>query len=489
MSFNKKIKDDNFINLDYSRIKDEVKENLNMETKPIKFSFHKYVKIGIIYLLVLMCTVTSIIAINGLFVTISSNPPKEEKYLRVSAEPKTEYTYNEYQDEGYKIFLDKLDIFAFKLNEYIYKTYGASDNYTISPVSLYMALAMLVEAGDEIMKNELLQALGMTYEEVRTYTSMLYTQLNDIYQIDSDMPLITNKVTVMEETMSNSIWIDDNILLKEEGLLNLSKYYNCSSYSVPFQNNNKKANLAIKDYMSESTKGLIDEDLELSSDTIFALMNTYYLKDVWNISGDELSFAKEEYYFNDLIKTKLLEGHYISGRVYETEMYKHFYIQAQGGTKIKFIIPNDGYTIDDINKLEVLKEVNAITDYNAIDEENELIYYTRCLFPEFESDFNENIITVLQQDFNINRLFSFNRSLTQLTDEEVKCEAVHHLTKLKVNKIGIEGAAVTVVGIIPGGTGFPYTPVYENFIVNKNFVVIVTDRQDIPLFTGVINNI
>ena len=77
----------------------------------------------------------------------------------------------------------------------------------------------------------------------------------------------------------------------------------------------------------------------------------------------------------------------------------------------------------------------------------------------------------------------------KITDEEIKCDAVYHSTKLKVDKKGIEGASVVV---IPGaGAAGPdeYTEVYLDYIVDKNFIVIVTDGNDVPLFSGVIYNI
>ena len=37
---------------------------------------------------------------------------------------------------------------------------------------------------------------------------------------------------------------------------------------------------------------------------MFTLINTYYLKDVWNNDGDDLFFTKETYRFNDIIETK-----------------------------------------------------------------------------------------------------------------------------------------------------------------------------------------
>ena len=64
--------------------------------------------------------------------------------------------------------------------------------------------------------------------------------------------------------MANSIWIDNNIDLKQEGLLQLANNYNCTSNSAPFKDDNRKANQAIREYVKNNTKGLIDQNFQVA---------------------------------------------------------------------------------------------------------------------------------------------------------------------------------------------------------------------------------
>ena len=76
-----------------------------------------------------------------------------------------------------------------------------------------------------------------------------------------------------------------------------------------------------------------------------------------------------------------------------------------------------------------------------------------------------------------------------MTDDYAYCNEVRHIADLTVNKKGIEGAAVTY---IPGaGAAGPdeYTEVYEDFTVDKSFGFIITDYQNIALFSGVVNKV
>lgn len=479
MKIQKKIKEDNFITLDYERIKEEVNINIpTLENTEVKLK-PRFLKFGISVLMVLIISVVSIIVISG---RNSSN-----KYIVYGAENKNNFTYTDYSSEGFNNFLEKLNMFSANLSEGIYEQYNENENYIISPISIYMALAMCVEASNQNTREQLLNALDMTYEEVNQYASYLHALLNDEGKEEN---IFGNDKTLFKEILANSIWLDDTIELNDEGLLNLSKKYKCSSYSAPFTTNTKKANKAIRDYVEQQTNGLINKDFKINGETLFTLINTYYLKDTWNFKGDELTFSPEKILFNNLVETSMLMGYYFDGKPYETEIYTHFFTKTNKGIKIKFIIPNEGYTIDDIYTKEVLSEVNSIKDYKEIDHENKQINYTRCIFPEFKAEFDEEISELLKKHFGIEDMFDDEQAdFSNIAHEPIYCKEVKHVTKLEVNRKGIEGASVTVIP----GAGAAGPPEYEivrrDFIVNKNFIVLVTNEKDICLFSGIIYNI
>ncbi len=437
-----------------------------------------------------------------LFVGTSCASELDLNYLKLEAKEKVSLSYEDKNEEGYVTFLKKLDTFYASLSEELYNEYGKKySNICVSPVSIYMALALTIECSAENTRNELLNAIGVTYEEVKTYTKRLYAQMNQEFtQINE----FGQKEVKALELLTNSIWFEESIALKEVGLTNLANYYNCSSYAAPFSKNNHKANQALRDYVKRNTKGLIDRDFQLSKDALIALVNTLYLKDIWNSLGDELTFTKEKYSFknyNDQIQNlELLQGYYNTGKVIETETFNHFYTMTNHGFKLKFIVPKDDYTVDDIYTKEVLEEVNRINDYQAVNDINKTISYTRCLFPEFKANFNEDITKIIKNKFNVNDLFNYKTcNFSNIVDETeyldkypgIYCSTIIHQTELSVNKKGIEGAAVTIVAM-DGATDNPiedYQKVYYDFVINRDFVFMLTDSSDVVLFTGVVKNI
>lgn len=247
-------------------------------------------------------------------------------------------------------------------------------------------------------------------------------------------------------------------------------------------------------FVKDRTRGLIDKEYSLNDETAFAIINTLYLKDLWNLTGSDLPFTDEEYAFNNadgsVTQTKLLTGYYNGGKVYETDEYSAFYTKTLGRYKLKFILPNDGYTVDDIFTAQNIATVNELADYG--DEENGVYYATRCFFPEFKCGYDGDLADILKEKFGIEKLFKnpANESdacdFSTLTNSPAYCTAVYHTTELAVDKKGIEGAAGT---IMPGGDGAPQATEKYDFVIDRAFGFIITDSRDITLFSGVVNKI
>ena len=81
---------------------------------------------------------------------------------------------------------------------------------------------------------------------------------------------------------------------------------------------------------------------------------------------------------------------------------------------------------------------------------------------------------------------------SNLTDHEVFCRSINHITKLEVARKGIEGAAVTIVEMANKASGEHYEDeyenVYEDFIVDRNFAYVLS-KDNVPVFTGVVKAI
>lgn len=380
------------------------------------------------------------------------------------------------------IFLDKLDSFSHKLSVEIYNDYEG--NYLISPVSIYMGLAMVIECTSGDTREEILDVVGVTYDEVKNFTKYIYGLTNRQFR-DAD-----DRISAFEE-LANSIWIEEKIDLKEACLEALSEYYHTDSLHVPFNASPKHASKLLNKYIKDKTHDLIDLSIEISPETLFMLINTYYIKEIWLGSGEELFFTDSEYDFlnNDLTitKTKLLKGTYSTGQIYERENFYHFTQKSYHGYRMKFIVPKDGFGVDDIFNYKTLKEVNNIKDYKGIDDVNMIEHFTRVLFPEFSVSLKKEISSDLK-NLGIKRIYG-NADFTNITDIPAYVGATIHATKLNVDARGFEGAAVTVFEVPESDAPSDYEKVLHELVVDKEFVFILTNSKNIVLFTGVIKNL
>ena len=437
-----------------------------------------------------MKKIISLILILSMCFAFSSCAVNPEKYSLALAAKAMEVKHSDAQQEGYEAFIDKLDAFAAKLTYEVYADSNKQSNICISPVSVYMALALATECANGETRDEILNAVGVTYDEVKNFTKVLYAFSNREYYYTN---MMNNKKILAFEELANSIWVDKNTTLKEDGINNLANNFNCDLFSVNFKTS--EGEKAINAYIKEKTHGIIDSDIDLSPETLITLINTFYLKEVWNEDGDELKFTDKAHDFKNadgsVTNTKLLQGYYFTGNIYEGEGYTSFYTTTEHGFDIKFIVPTDGHTLDEVFTSENIYNINNLGDYGYIDEENKLLHHTRVFFPEYKASFDGDLAEILKNDFGINKLFDFEQcDFSNVTDEQPACDGVIHKCSIDVNDKGIEGAAVTVMPM--AGAAGPlegYEEVYHDYIVDRAFGFVITDSYGAVLFSGVVNSV
>ena len=369
------------------------------------------------------------------------------------------------------------------------KSYAENGNCAVSPVSVYSALALAAECAAGQTREEILSALGTTYGELSANYSKLYRLLNVEYASES---LFGEKTTGMLR-LGNSVWVDTNAsaFINKSCIDTLSQNYLAYSYSADFLNDNVEANKAVRSFVKKQTEGLIDCDFELPKETVFTLVNSLYLKDIWNMYGDDLSFTAEKIKFtgSDGAEKNLnmLQSYYALGRAYRGENFTSFTASTLHNYKIKFILPDEGVSAREVMTCETVATVNSLSDYNGVDHENKIRYYTRCLFPEFSASYDDKLNGLLKENFSLNALFSDDCDFSNLYQCEVYCGEVRHITSLTVNKKGIEGAAVTIIPAAGAPGPDEYEEVYLDFTINRAFGFILTDFYDVPVFSGIIN--
>ena len=409
------------------------------------------------------------------------------KQLRSPEELSHEYPYDEVYQEGYKEFKSKLQSFSSSLSEsFVDSQYDSNDNIVFSPLSIELCLGLAVRSSDGNTRKELLNAFGVDYETFNTYYKLFFNENTKTFHHGN------HKEYQGELSLTNSIWIDDEINLLDSGLDALRDDYYCYSYEVDFNKKNEQTNKAIKEFINDKTHGLINPDLQLSPETLFILMNTLYMKDIWNEDADELTETNSYKFKNangEYSDKKLLMGYYKRGKTLVKEDYSSFYTTTYHGIKFNFIKPNDGKTIKEVFNKTNIDYVLDGKNYTYLDDEKMEEYYTNCIFPEYTAESNLDFKDILRYKHGINDLFTPSCNFSNLTNLDVMCNSVTHVAKLVVNKKGTEGAAVTVIDMMATAAPYEeYKKVYETFVVDQEFGYVVSYNNNV-LFSGVVTNI
>ena len=389
------------------------------------------------------------------------------------------------------LYSDKFNAFAAKVakfaNDAAVKIGVNKDkNTAVSPISIFMALAMSAECANGDTRQELLDAMGVTYDELRANIQALCYTFNQVFGMDDG----TNKNLIK---CVNSLWVNKDFsnTMKDDGIKALNSYYYSDLMKMDFETTD--VNEIIKSYLSNETNGLLQPKFDYDAGTLILLMNVIYLREIWNEDGNDLPLTDDKYdflcYDQSKVNTQLLQGYYNYGRAVETEKFRKFMTKTNSGLQLTFFVPKDGYTLDDIYTSDVL---NDPTPYVGKDEAAKKWYYTRCFFPEFEAEYNEDVKEAIK-GMGVDKFFTDGAcDLTNLTDYPVVCTKINHVSKLEVARKGIEGAAVTIVEFPNGASGGPYEDewetVYEDFIVDRNFAYVLS-MKDVPVFTGVVKAI
>ena len=375
-------------------------------------------------------------------------------------------------------YFDHLEAFSATMVDNLKKDYyEPGDDFLISPLSIFFAFSLQYECLNDTEKTLVRDFFNMSDSEIKA-TKFLFEYL----VLDRDESIFS---------IFNSLWTnsDSNLNYNKEVLDLLGEYYHANVIEAPFTKKNKEANKALKAYVKEKTNKLIDLNLDVPQDVAFLLVNVLYIKDNWGIDDlqtIEKTFNKSD---NTQVKTKFNIGNYNIGRVLKGKNYKSARSISNAGFNLSFILPDEGYDIKDVFNKETIMYVSGYDYYsNYIDEENNIKYSSRVIFPSFDVSSSLNIVESIKNNYSIDSLFQAYKSKL-VTNQNVYISDIIHQTRLKADKTGFEGAAVTIIMDKATSALDPYDYVFEELVIDRPFGIILSTSDGIIIFAGIVNNV
>lgn len=364
-------------------------------------------------------------------------------------------------------YADSLDAFwARSLPQFLS---GQTENAAYSPVNVYMALAMLAETADGNSRQQILSLLGLsTIEELRIQVSHVW---NAHYCNDGASTIV----------LGNSIWIDSAFSYKQATVDTLAETYFSSVFHGGL--GTEEMNTQLRQWIDSQTGNLLQEHtngLKLDPRTVMALASTVYFSGKW-----ESGFPKkntEEGIFQGLendVKTQFMRQTFSVTSYYWGKDFGALRLSLSGQNDMWLILPDEGKTVDD-----VLASGEYLQMCTGSWKDQDL-YTVNLSLPKFDISGEMDLVDGLKS-MGMTDVFDPEVSdFSALTDESIFVNKVDHACRVAVDEEGCVAAAYTVMALY--GTGMPSVKDEIDFILDRPFLFVITSRDQLPLFAGVVN--
>ncbi len=355
-----------------------------------------------------------------------------------------------------------------------------TENVIISPLSLSMALSILMNGAEGETLQQLKDGLGFgewSNEEINRYNQLLlYT-----------LPKLDNYTKVM---LANSLWVANGFPIKEDFVNTNKLYFQSKVRNVDFSD--PATAVLINAWAAEHTNDLIKEivDAGLIYDCVALIANALYFKGIW----------AEEFKAEDTKPdAKFLASDKSTQKV--EMMYKHAEMKYALYNKAQLAeldYKGDAYCMDlllppaDMDIMTFLKSMQAEDIMNFEQNYWPEKTYGNTTYRNLENvdlympKFRLHYERMLNNDLmalGMTNMFSPSADFSRLSNIATHVSFVKQNTFLSVDETGTEAAAVTVIGV-------KETAAMPTMMeLNRPFVLFIREKKyGTILFAAVIGN-
>lgn len=391
--------------------------------------------------------------------------------------PKYEWVY---RGDEMKTVTDNLDDF-FAQSMALTLSGAGAENQTYSPANLYMALSVVAELTEGDTRQQILDAADCaTIEQLRWQTNTLW---NACYLDEKDQTLL-----------ANSVWLGEDLNYVQKTMDTLAKNYYTSVYRGDF--GSEKTNKAITAWLDDQTGGLLKnhtKNIELSPETVLAVYSTVFFRAMWTENSEFNPSRNTPGTFHapggdrdvTFMNKKEHQTYYYWG-----EDYGAVSLGLKDGSDMWFILPDESKTVDDVlGAGEYADMLLGVPGWEM--PENGKYMKVNLSVPKFDieasGDLKEDV-----QAMGITHIFDpgksdFSASVTVDPGSFppfVYLGAVNQATRVAIDEEGV--TAASYIELPAPGAAAPPEEIID-FVLDRPFIFVITNRYGIPLFAGVVN--
>ena len=243
-----------------------------------------------------------------------------------------------YETEGIEMTVNGYADFANLLSASIL---SGSKNQNLSPISVYLALAMVAEGANGDTQAELLKLLGC--KDLKELNGVCGGMLETL-SIDEERSTLD---------MHNSLWMAESIggqavAFRPEYLDTLAETYRSEANVVEF--GTQSAAKQIADWINEHTRGKINVSpnaLNFDPSTLAVLINTIYLKHGWSETFDPQSTEPDTFHgYDGDITADFMRRFDKNASVRFGDGWMAYRVWLNRVGYVTFVLPDEGVTLD-----------------------------------------------------------------------------------------------------------------------------------------------
>ncbi|MGV3559269.1 serpin family protein [Larkinella arboricola] len=366
-----------------------------------------------------------------------------------------------------RLFAQKTNDFSFDFLKRVNEQEKKDENIFVSPLSLHMALGMLLNG-----------AAGQTADEMKKAMHLDGVSLADANQtyefLMQGLPTADPKVTTK---LANSIWYRNGFSVEPSYFDATKKTFNAQISGEDFSNAAPVIN-KINQWASDNTNGRIKNVIqEIRNDHVLFLLNALYFKGDWKYPFDPQKTVDAPF--------KLASGSSKQVRLMTmTGGIRHAFRPTYGAFQLPYgngtysmtvLLPNENSSAD-----ALINNLNA-TEWAELQQSMKETKVAIGL-PKFTLEYEAHLNDALSQ-MGMPTAFTDGANFTGIsTKQGLKVSYVKQNTFVAVDEKGTEAAAVTSIGV-------EVTSMPPSLICDRPFVVLITEKETgSVLFMGKIMN-
>lgn len=345
---------------------------------------------------------------------------------------------------------------------------GEEGNVCYSPLSLSMALSMLTAGTGGDSQAQLLSALGMEGQDIQWLAQQNGTLLRYLWREDENGGL----------KLANSLWVDQDALLKEEYADLAAEEFYAASREVDFSSGDVAAQMS--QWISDQTNGLLKPDLSTDPDQLLAIINTLYFKDSWREPFAAQVTTTETFTTGDgrQVQADFLNGVFTGHSYAKGEGYIKTALPFAGGSQMILILPDEGVSPSDL-----LENPDVAAQLFSAEMDQPADVTLAC--PKFSFDTTLDLVEAMKA-MGVTDIFGDQADLSGMLEQSAYVSSIQQGTHVAVDENGAEAAAYTSIGINAMSAPLPLEQV--TIRLDRPFIFAINSDNGVQLFTGIVSD-